>query len=359
MTMNQNETALLATKSAELADFSEPGQGRRLVVFGAGYVGGALARRALAQGWRVTALTRNPETAADLRAAGAEVVVAELAGQGWWSAPELAGGAERVAVTVAAGGGGAEGYRRSYVEGLRSVVEWGRWSVGRGTGGAEQGAQGAGRGIFGRLVYTSSTSVYPQDGGVRVTEADAAGGEAETTRALIEAERICEGWTAATGAGVTVLRLAGIYGPGRVHLVEQVRSGEVSGKAESHLNLIYRDDILNAMEAAWERGAESMELGAGSESGGLGLGAKLPAAGSLLFNIADEGAATKGEVVAWLAERLGVAMPRFTGLPAGGRRMVTPDRVIDAGKARAVLGWRPRWRTFREGYAEVLRSSGG
>jgi nucleoside-diphosphate-sugar epimerase len=332
MTMNQNETASLATKSAELAEFSEPGRGRRLVVFGAGYVGGALARRALAQGWRVTTLTRNPDTAAELRAAGAEVVVAELASEAWWGAPELAGGAERVAVTVAAGGGGAEGYRRSYVEGLRSVLGWGKWL------GAGSGWQRAGR--LGRLVYTSSTSVYPQDGGVRVTEADAAGGEAETTRALIEAERIAGEWAAATGAGATVLRLAGIYGPGRVHLVEQVRSGEVSGRADSHLNLVYRDDILGAMEAAWERGAGGGERGAE------------------VFNVADEGAATKGEIVAWLAERLGVAMPCFTGLPAGGRRMVTPDRVIDAGKARAVLGWRPRWRTFREGYAEVLRSSG-
>lgn len=318
----------MATKSAKLADFSEPGRGRRLAVFGAGYVGGALARRALANGWRVAALTRNPETAAELRAAGAEVVVAELADEDWWAAPELAAGAERVAVTVAAGGGGAEGYRRSYVEGLRSVVRWGRGLA------AVCEARGAGDAMPGHLIYTSSTSVYPQDGGARVTEADEVGGEAETTRALVEAERICAEW-AATGAGATVLRLAGIYGPGRVHLVGQVLSGEVSGRPESHLNLIYRDDIVNAMDAVWARGAEAKAV-------------------ADVFNVADEGAATKGEVVAWLAARLGVAMPRFTGLPAGGRRMVTPDRIIDASKARAVLGWRPRRPTFREGYAEVL-----
>lgn len=291
----------------------------RLAVFGAGYVGGALVRRALADGWRVVALTRNAATAAELRAAGAEVVVADLAGGAWWDAPELAGGAERVAVTVAAGGGGAAGYRRSYVDGLRSVVSWGRRVKARG-------------GVAGRLIYTSSTSVYPQDGGLRVTEADAVGGEAETTRMLVEAERIAGEWAGATNAGVVVLRLAGIYGPGRVHLVEQVRSGEVSGRAESHLNLVFRDDVVSAMEAAWERGG-----------------------GAEVFNLADEGAATKGEVVAWLAERLGVPMPRFTGLPAGGRRAVTPDRIIDASRARELLGWRPRWPSFREGYAEVLR----
>ena len=333
--MNQKDEEGLATKSAKGAEITEAGVGRRLVVFGAGYVGGALARRALADGWRVVALTRNAETAAALRAAGAEVVVAELASEAWWSAPELAGGAERVAVTVAAGGGGAEGYRRSYVEGLRSVVGWGRRVVEQGAGSKERGAVEQGRSGLGRLIYTSSTSVYPQDGGVRVTEADAVGGEVETARILAEAERIAAEWP---GAGATVLRLAGIYGAGRTHLVEQVRSGEVSGRAGSHLNLIYRDDIVGAMEAVWER------------SGG-GVGAVE------IFNLADEGEATKGEVVAWLAERLGVAMPRFTGLPAGGRRAVTPDRIIDAAKARAVLGWRPRWPSFREGYTAVLQGN--
>jgi nucleoside-diphosphate-sugar epimerase len=323
----------LSASEAKSMAVKSRGGAKTLVVFGAGYVGGALARRALAEGWRVVALTRNAETAAELRAAGAEVVVAELASEAWWTAPELAGGAERIAVTVAAGGGGVAGYQRSYVEGLRSVVGWGAR--------VRDAAGSGGRAVLGSLIYTSSTSVYPQDGGVRVTEADAVGGEAETTRALVEAERVAGEWAGATGGGAgsaVVLRLAGIYGPGRVHLVEQVRSGEVSGKAESHLNLVYREDILGAMEAVWARGA----------GGGAGAGAEI-------FNVADEGAATKGEVAAWLAERLGVAMPRFSGLPAGGRRAVTPDRVIDAGKAREVIGWRPRWRTFREGYAEVLR----
>ncbi len=307
----------LATKSS--ADVKKTSEGR-LAIFGAGYVGGALARRALAAGWSVTALTRNDATARELRALGCAVVVGDLSGSAWWDAPELAGGAERVAVTVAAGGGGAAGYQRSYVDGLNSVVGWGA-------------RLGTAAGVAGHLIYTSSTSVYPQDGGVRVTEADAAGGEAETTRALIEAERIAGDWP---GVAATVLRLSGIYGPGRVHLVEQVRSGEVSGRADVHLNLVYRDDIVDAMEAAWERGA--------------GRGGR----GAEVYNVADEGAATKGEVVAWLAGRLAVPAPRFTGLPAGGRRAVTPDRVIDAARARAELGWRPAHATFREGYAKVL-----
>lgn len=289
---------------------------RHLVVFGAGYVGGALARRAVAAGWRVTALTRNPETAAALRAAGCAVVVGELATDAWWSDPALAGGADRVAVTVAAGGGGVEGYRRSYVEGLRSVVGWGREVAARG-------------GVAGKLIYTGSTTVYPQDGGVRVTEADPIAATSDLNACIVESERLCAEWS----GPAMVLRLAGIYGPTRTHLLEQVRRGEVAGLPANHLNLIYRDDIVDAMEAAW------------AWAGWTGFE---------VFNLADAGEATKGEVAAWLAERLGVGMPRFTGLPAGGRRAVTPDRIIDSARARTVLGWTARHRTFREGYSEVL-----
>lgn len=167
---------------------------------------------------------------------------------------------------------------------------------------------------------------------MRVTEQDAVGGEAETTRALIAAEELVAQWPAAS----TILRLAGIYGPGRTHLVEQVRQGEASGHPQAHLNLIHRDDIVEACALVWQRG---------------GVGAEI-------FNLADEGAATKGEVVSWLANRLGVPLPVFTGMPAGGRRAMTPDRIIDAGRARSSLGWRPVRPTFREGYAEVLASLG-
>lgn len=297
--------------------------GKHLAVFGAGYVGGALAREALAAGLRVTALTRNAETAAGLRAAGAAVIVGELGSAAWW--PELADEVDLVAVTVAAGGGGVEGYRRSYVEGLRSVTGWAK------------GAAAAHGGQIPPLVYTSSTSVYPQDGGARVTEADAVGGAAETTQALIEAEHVAAAWPGAA----TVLRLAGIYGPGRTHLIEQVRSGEVAGRPEMHLNLIYRDDIVAGLWAAF---GEAVARAAGAKA--------------KVLNLADEGEATKGEVAAWLAERLGLAMPRFTGQPAGGRRAVTPDRIVDASRARAELGWRAAKRTFREGYVDVLAAGG-
>jgi hypothetical protein len=58
--------------------------------------------------------------------------------------------------------------------------------------------------------------------------------------------------------------------------------------------------------------------------------------------------------VGWLAERLGVAVPAFTGEPIGGRRAVTPDRRISNARIKTVLGWRPLFPDFRAGYGNVL-----
>ena len=121
-----------------------------LVIFGAGYVGGEVARQALARGYRVTALTRNADKARALADVGVYVIVDDLASENWHL--NLPDGADFVLNCVSSGGGGPEGYRHSYVEGMRSILEW------------------ASQVPVGTLVYTSSTSVYPQDGGVRVGE---------------------------------------------------------------------------------------------------------------------------------------------------------------------------------------------
>jgi nucleoside-diphosphate-sugar epimerase len=309
--------------------------GKRLVIFGAGYVGSAIAREGIARGMQVTALTRNEIRAAALREAGATAVVADLATDAWHQ--QIAGGAEFVLNCVSSGGGGVVGYERSYLGGMKSIVAW-----------------AMARGAVGTIVYTSSTSVYPQDGGVLVDETATTNGGGERARVLVAAEETLRAGAAADvgrvpspasspkrGEGTPptavslcarwfILRLAGIYGPGRHHLLEQVRAGEVSGRGDYHLNLVHLEDICSAIWAV--------------------LGAP-PEVRNEILNIADDGAATKAEITTWIAAQLGVPAPRFTGEPAAGRRSMTPDRIIASAKAKTLLGWSPRYGSFREGYA--------
>lgn len=294
-------------------------EGKRLVIFGCGYIGGEVAGQAIVRGLRVTALTRNAEKSEQLEAAGVTTVVADLASTDWHGA--ITGGADYVLNAVSSGGGGISGYRNSYVDGMKSVLAW-----------------AAANPPLGTLVYTSSTSVYPQDGGALVDETCSTEGVGELPQVLLEAESYLREMDSSSKETKPfkrcfILRLAGIYGPGRHHLVDQVRSGVVAGRGEHHLNLAHRDDIVSAIWSAFE--------------------APIDVPGGL-FNVADDGAAPKIEITSWLAQQMGLAAPTFTGAPATGRRAVTPDRIIVNARIKSVLGWQPRYPTFREGYKNRL-----
>ncbi len=301
---------------------ANPWQGRSLLVLGAGYVGGAFVREALARGLRVAALTRNPAKAAELRAAGcADVVEADLASETWHAA--LPGAFDYVLDCVSAGGGGVAGYRHSYVEGMRSIGCW--------LGGQPRG---------GTIVYTSSTGVYPQGGGVRVAEEAATDGAGETGQLLREAETELARGAAAAGWRWFVLRLAGIYGPGRQGMLDQLRAGAAAlpGEPSHRMNLIHRDDACGAVWACFAAKAAVRDE---------------------VFNVSDNAPATRREVASWLAARLGGECPTFgdaaaTGVsPFGGRRRA-PDRTIVAEKIRRVLGWAPQFPDYRAGYEALL-----
>lgn len=309
---------------------------RQLLVLGCGYIGTAVANEAVSRGYRVTALTRNPETARQLEIRGVRTVVADLVSDDWHT--QVPRRPEFVLNCVSAGGGGLEAYRRNYVEGMQSVRRW-------------AGVCGP----LGTLVYTSSTSVYPQDGGAEVDERASHDGVGERGALLLEAEeqlRALAGRadalaeSSASGAATTstnpagaaierffILRLAGIYGPGRHHVLDQVRAGVVAGRGDHRLNLIHRDDVCRAVFAAFAAPAECRDE---------------------VLNLADDEPAKKADVVEWLARRIGVPPPSFSGLPAGTRRALTPDRVIQNGKIKRELGWRPQYPSYREGYENIL-----
>ncbi len=294
-----------------------PLRGKRLVIFGCGYVGSALAQAAVAAGAQVEALTSNPEKATVLRAGGlAKVVIADLSTTGWHE--QIAGGADYVVNCVSSGGPGT--YRQSYVAGMQSVLSW-----------AANGAA-----PIDTFVYTSSTAVYPQGDGATVDESAPANGATPNGAIIRESEILLQQAPAAAVRRPFILRLAGIYGPGRHHLLDQLRAGSVQlgGSGDHRLNLVHRDDIVAAILACL--------VAPGTMDGGI-------------FNVTDSAPALRAEVVAWLAQRLGRPVPGFDGSTTarrGGAPM--PDRVISNAHIQQVLGWRPQYPDYRAGYEAIL-----
>jgi nucleoside-diphosphate-sugar epimerase len=181
-----------------------------------------------------------------------------------------------------------------------------------------------------RLLYVSSTSVYAQQDGEWVDETSPAEPAGFTGRRLLEGEACA----LAAPFPASVLRLGGIYGPGRSSLVERVRSGalRLPRGAPRWTNRIHRDDAAGAL-------AHLAEL---DDTAPCHLGV-------------DSEPAPEAEVLAWLAARLGVTLVTDEEPSAGEapRRAAGNKRCSNA--RLLATGFRFRYPTYREGYAALLR----
>jgi nucleoside-diphosphate-sugar epimerase len=273
----------------------------RALVAGAGYLGEALARALVAAGHDVVVLRRSESPPPP----GARAFRADLTRPGTLDALPAA---DLVFYTAAADARSDAAYYRAYVEGVARLIE----RLAR----EPQPPR--------RLLFTSSTAVYGQQDGEWVDESS------QTVPADFAGRRLLEGEARVLSAPFpgTVLRLGGIYGPGRSSLIERARSGAAGGAG--YTNRIHRDDAAGAL----------VHL------------ALLPAAAPRYLGVDCE-PAREADVLAWLAERLGV--------PAGsapGAAPPAPRRARGSKRCRNALllasGYRFRYPTYREGYGALL-----
>ena len=109
----------------------------------------------------------------ELKAAGIRPLVADITQPE--SLAKLPRDFDWVVNCVASGGGGADDYRKIYLEGNRNLISWL----------ADSPPQ--------KFVYTSSTSVYGQNDGSLVTESSPAEPAADTAKVLVETEKLLLG----------------------------------------------------------------------------------------------------------------------------------------------------------------------
>jgi nucleoside-diphosphate-sugar epimerase len=202
------------------------------LIVGCGYLGRRVGNILVERRERVFGTVRSPERARELSALGVIPIVADvLLPQTLVDWPE----AERILYCVGYDRSGPASMRSVYVDGLRNVLSGlsGRCS---------------------RLVYISSTSVYGQNDGGWVDEETPPQPASESGRVCLDAESLVRDFGSQTGRSVTVLRLSGLYGPGRIPRQTGLCRGEpVRGDADKYLNLIHVDDAANAAAHALDR----------------------------------------------------------------------------------------------------------
>jgi len=201
----------------------QPAAPRRLIV-GCGYLGARLAARWLAEGSRVWGVVRTPTRVAGLAAAGVEPIIADMASPAATpTLPEV----DTVVWCVGFDSSAGHGYRDLHVDGLARLLD-----------------RLAGKP---RLILVSSTGVWGDVDGRVVDETTPPHPDREAGRVLLEAEALLGSHSLGPG---TALRLAGIYGPGRLPRVDDLRAGRpLAADPDSWLNLIHVDDAARIVMA--------------------------------------------------------------------------------------------------------------
>jgi nucleoside-diphosphate-sugar epimerase len=274
----------------------------RLLIAGCGYVGSALGATLAREGHAVWGLKRRPLGLPE----GIRPIAADLGSAAQLPLPpEL----DQVVYAVSPDDSSVEAYA-AYVAGLDRLLSALRQERQRPR----------------RILLTSSTGVYGQNQGEWVDEDSPTEPASSAGEQLLMAERLLLG----SDFPATVLRLGGIYGPGRARLLERVRSGSADCRPGIWSNRIHRDDCVGALRHLM----------------------LLPDAAPIYIGV-DREPAELCTILHWLAGRLGTPPPRAQPAEEGhSRGRATNKRCSSQRLVRS--GYHFVFPTYREGFGALL-----
>ena len=106
-----------------------------------------------------------------------------------------------------------------------------------------------------KVVYLSTSGVYGDCGGARVTESTPVNAQTSRAKRRLDAETVLRDWGGQLGVPVVILRVTGIYGPGRLPLTRLQQGQPVLCEAEAPpTNRIHADDLAAVCLAAGAKG---------------------------------------------------------------------------------------------------------
>lgn len=275
----------------------------KVLIVGCGDLGTEAALRFTREGHEVFGLRRSPQKLP----AAITPIAATLP-----NLPDDLPTVDTLVFTIAADERSVEAYRRAYIDAPTAVLDH---------------YEAAGTAPK-RVQFVSSTAVYGVDDGSDVTEDTPAEANTDTGRVLREAEVALH----ARRPDALSLRLAGVYGPGRTFLIDQVRDGRARIPDRAvFTNRIHRDDAAEAL---------------------VYLATRTTPPPPVLLGV-DHESAPRGDVFRFLADELGLPHPPVgaAGPSRGGNKRCRNDRLL-------ATGFSFTYPSFREGYRAVLAGTG-
>ncbi|WP_018949746.1 SDR family oxidoreductase [Thioalkalivibrio sp. ALMg11] len=272
-----------------------------ILIMGCGDLGCAVGEHLANAGHSVWGLRRQPEHIPEpIQPLSGDFGVAD-------GLPELPPALDTVYFIATPGEFTESAYRRAYVDGLRNTLT------------ALERTNQQPR----RVVFISSTSVYGADDGRWVDETSPTEPTRFSGRCLREAEQLL----ADSPFPGVVLRLGGIYGPGREYHLRKVCEG-IRGQHEAPVwtNRIHRDDCVGLLTHLFH----------------------LDDPDPIYLGVDDE-PALRHELLAWLAQAMEIDPPGTPPMPEGG---VSGKRCCN--KRLHASGYRLQYPDYRTGYRALL-----
>lgn len=288
----------------------------QVAIVGCGYVGLELAEQLTKVGHEVVGVRRSDGGVTAIADAGFDAVQADATDA---DSLEAVPDVDVVVFAASSDGRDADAAREIYVDGLRTTVEH--------FGARETSPD--------RFVYLSSTGVYGEQNGNWVDETTTLVPASSRGTVLADAERIARERPPSHGIDWTVVRLAGLYGPGR-YRTDRYLDGPVD---DGYLNMIHRADAAGVVRFL----LESNE-----------------ARNDLILAVDDEPVSRRA-FAAWLTDRV-----RDEGSQnyqadevSEDERSRTSGTQITVGKRCANnklrgLGYKFKFSTYREGYQNAV-----
>ncbi|KPK49940.1 MAG: hypothetical protein AMS22_12930 [Thiotrichales bacterium SG8_50] len=193
-----------------------------------------------------------------------------------------------------------------------------------------------------RVVYISTTGVYGDCHGEWVKEDRQPMPVADRAKRRWDAEQALRDWSAQTGVAVCILRVPGIYGPGKVPTQRIEKGTPVLAESESPWsNRVHVDDLVRACMAAMDRGHPGS-----------------------VYNISDGNPSTMTDYFNHIADAMGLPRPPQISLDAAkqlfSRELIsylTESKRLDNSLMRGELGVEPEYPTLDIGLKAALEVS--